>query len=194
MSSMPQATTPPSERGQAPGGLRLIEELVNTRDVEHGLDGFSSVEGLAAWLRERALIAAEETVVEADRTRVVAFRERLRRLLLTHNGVAGRPEAGRELTDEVRSSLLRVAVGEDGCMTLVPACGGVDGAIAQLVAAITTAAIDGSWERMKACREDTCHWAFYDHSKNASGTWCSMAVCGNRAKVRRHRERQRAAG
>ena len=46
---------------------------------------------------------------------------------------------------------------------------------------------DGTWRRLKACREDTCQWAFYDRSKNRSGTWCSMAVCGNRAKARAYR-------
>jgi predicted RNA-binding Zn ribbon-like protein len=49
---------------------------------------------------------------------------------------------------------------------------------------------DGTWSRMKACRNDTCHWAFYDASRNRSGKWCSMAICGNRAKVANYRERQ----
>ncbi|MGH2778535.1 MAG: CGNR zinc finger domain-containing protein, partial [Actinomycetota bacterium] len=31
--------------------------------------------------------------------------------------------------------------------------------------------------------------AFYDHSKNRSGKWCTMRVCGNRAKTRAYRER-----
>jgi predicted RNA-binding Zn ribbon-like protein len=33
---------------------------------------------------------------------------------------------------------------------------------------------------------------FYDRSKNRSGRWCVMAECGNRAKVRAYRERERA--
>jgi predicted RNA-binding Zn ribbon-like protein len=45
---------------------------------------------------------------------------------------------------------------------------------------------------MKACAlHDSCEWAFYDWSKNRSGTWCDMAVCGNRAKARAYRERRR---
>ena len=43
---------------------------------------------------------------------------------------------------------------------------------------------DGTFARLKACREHTCEWAFYDHSRNRSATWCSMEVCGNRAKAR----------
>jgi predicted RNA-binding Zn ribbon-like protein len=51
---------------------------------------------------------------------------------------------------------------------------------------------DDTWNRLKACRLDNCQWAFYDTSKNRSRTWCSMKVCGNRAKARAYRERQRA--
>ncbi|HEX9030508.1 MAG TPA: CGNR zinc finger domain-containing protein [Streptosporangiaceae bacterium] len=36
---------------------------------------------------------------------------------------------------------------------------------------------------------DDCHWAFYDRSPTSSGCWCSMAVCGSRAKSRAYRRR-----
>ncbi|WP_330256699.1 CGNR zinc finger domain-containing protein [Nocardia sp. NBC_00565] len=41
-----------------------------------------------------------------------------------------------------------------------------------------------SWPRLKTCREPSCRWAFFDHSRNHGRTWCSMDVCGNRVKVR----------
>jgi predicted RNA-binding Zn ribbon-like protein len=44
---------------------------------------------------------------------------------------------------------------------------------------------------MKVCAADDCEWAFYDHTKNRSGAWCSMESCGNRAKGRAYRERRR---
>ncbi len=53
---------------------------------------------------------------------------------------------------------------------------------------------DGSWQRAKACRASDCMWAFYDRSRNRSGTWCDMAVCGNRTKVRAYRARSTADG
>jgi len=31
---------------------------------------------------------------------------------------------------------------------------------------------------------------FYDRTKSHRRRWCSMALCGNRAKARAHRERQ----
>jgi predicted RNA-binding Zn ribbon-like protein len=51
---------------------------------------------------------------------------------------------------------------------------------------------DGTWQRLKACRDHSCEWAFYDHTKNRSGAWCTMEECGNRAKARSYRERHGA--
>ncbi|MEI2666262.1 CGNR zinc finger domain-containing protein [Rossellomorea sp. LJF3] len=39
--------------------------------------------------------------------------------------------------------------------------------------------------RVKQCEGDPCGWLFFDTSRNKSRRWCSMADCGNRAKVRR---------
>ena len=50
---------------------------------------------------------------------------------------------------------------------------------------------DRTWARLKACPAEDCQWAFYDHSRNRSGTWCEIGKCGNRAKARRFRERNR---
>lgn len=40
-------------------------------------------------------------------------------------------------------------------------------------------------ERVKQCEGDPCGWLFFDTSRNKSRRWCSMADCGNRAKVRK---------
>ena len=42
------------------------------------------------------------------------------------------------------------------------------------------------------CEGDNCGWLFLDASKNHSRCWCDMRDCGNRAKVRRYRLKQRA--
>ena len=57
-----------------------------------------------------------------------------------------------------------------------------------LPGSVETAMLDGSWERLKACRN--CHWSFYDYSPNRSATWCSMQLCGNRKKTRAYRRRR----
>lgn len=46
-------------------------------------------------------------------------------------------------------------------------------------------------ERVKRCPGESCGWLFVDESRNRSRQWCAMADCGNVAKVRRFRERQR---
>lgn len=46
--------------------------------------------------------------------------------------------------------------------------------------------------RVRECASETCSDLFLDSSKNHRRRWCDMKVCGNRAKARRHRERQRA--
>lgn len=44
--------------------------------------------------------------------------------------------------------------------------------------------------RLHACGGDGCEWVFLDLSKNASRRWCSMATCGNSAKVKKFRKRK----
>ena len=44
---------------------------------------------------------------------------------------------------------------------------------------------------VRMCQGDTCGWLFIDSSKNHSRCWCDMRDCGNRAKIRRHRLKQR---
>jgi len=52
-------------------------------------------------------------------------------------------------------------------------------------------------ERVRQCEGDTCGWLFVDSTKNHSRRWCVMSDCGNVAKVRRFRmknRRTRSAG
>lgn len=46
--------------------------------------------------------------------------------------------------------------------------------------------------RVRECGSATCEWLFIDKSRNHSRRWCDMNDCGNVAKVRRFRQRQRA--
>jgi len=54
--------------------------------------------------------------------------------------------------------------------------------------------VDGERRRVRICAADSCSARFYDRSPAAGRRWCSMAVCGNRQKARRHRERARDDG
>jgi predicted RNA-binding Zn ribbon-like protein len=55
-----------------------------------------------------------------------------------------------------------------------------------LAAAAARVAIEDRIGRVKICPADDCRWAFYDASRNRSRQWCSVEVCGNRAKARAH--------
>ncbi|WP_221891064.1 CGNR zinc finger domain-containing protein [Microbispora sp. KK1-11] len=52
---------------------------------------------------------------------------------------------------------------------------------------MAAALADGTWARLKVCVNDDCQWAFYDNSRSRTGRWCSMRLCGNRAKQARWR-------
>jgi predicted RNA-binding Zn ribbon-like protein len=44
---------------------------------------------------------------------------------------------------------------------------------------------------VKACESPTCTLLFADHTRGHARRWCSMAICGNRAKQAAHRQRLR---
>ena len=199
MSAMELATEPSASsegRQLAPGELRLVQMLVNTSEPDIGRDDLADAAALGRWLVEQGLLAGAEagTVTEGDRGRMLALREALRDLLGANAGEPLDSAASAVLDQETSRVPLQVRIDGEGCVALAPARGGIDGVVARLLAAIAAASIAGTWPRLKACRDDTCRWAFYDSSRNASSAWCSMAVCGNRAKARRHHERVRAAG
>jgi predicted RNA-binding Zn ribbon-like protein len=66
---------------------------------------------------------------------------------------------------------------------------GGEGGLEQVLGAVARLAVRGELSRVKICPADDCRWAFYDTSRNSSRQWCSMAVCGNRAKARAYRAR-----
>jgi predicted RNA-binding Zn ribbon-like protein len=110
-----------------------------------------------------------------------------------HDGGAEEPGGQAGLEPVATRLPLRLSFSESG-PRLLPAVGGVPGALAALLVAVNAAVGDGSWTRLKICPADDCRWAFYDTSKNRSRTWCDMRVCGNREKTRAYRARQRPAG
>jgi predicted RNA-binding Zn ribbon-like protein len=183
----------PGGRQPAPGDLALVQRFINTLDIEASTDELSSPEGLSQWLAAHELIAADAHVDADDLNRARGLRESLRVLLDANHGAAPSHEAIDAFNEQAARLPLHVRADPPGRLALEPAAGGVDGALGRLLAIAYTAAIDGTWSRLKVCPADTCRWAFYDHSKNRSSTWCSMAVCGNRAKVRAYQQRRRAS-
>ncbi|MBK3646086.1 CGNR zinc finger domain-containing protein [Streptomyces sp. MBT33] len=165
-----------TERSAAPGGLALVESLVNTLDIESGADALDTEDG-------RARFGLTQDEVPAARE----LRESLRAALLAH---AGHPPHSRvvPLDEMLASAPLRVTVdATDGSAALTPA--DARPLLSRVAAAVAESLVAGTWLRLKACEADTCHWAYYDRSPAGRGRWCSMQVCGARAKMRRYRAR-----
>jgi predicted RNA-binding Zn ribbon-like protein len=174
------ASAEPGGRTPARPPLRLVQAFINTNDREGGSDALGERSSAIAWLREAGF--GFSRLGEEDRQRLVAFRECLRALALANNGVPLDERALPVLNMGVARSGVAV-VFEATAVHLRPTRGRVDGVIARLAGAVFEAMAGGTWTRLKACRRDVCRWVFYDHSRNRSGTWCTMEVCGNRVKT-----------
>jgi predicted RNA-binding Zn ribbon-like protein len=153
----------------APEPLRRVQLLVNSRDAH------SEIEWLPEWLAEHDLGAGELA-------RAVELREALRSLVLANNGFA--LEAGARAVFNRASERVSLRLEQDGDLRAHGSGDPLDGVVAVVLGAM----IDGTWGRLKACRN--CNWSFYDYSPNRSATWCSMQLCGNRAKTRAYRRRR----
>jgi predicted RNA-binding Zn ribbon-like protein len=175
----------------APDPLELVQRFVNSVDLESGEDELRSPHELRDWLADRDLIARDQPVSKADLSRAIDVREGLRALLMAHTGLALDEERVARLDRAAARAGVRVVFRPGADPQLEPEAGGVDGAIGRMLAIVAGAVEQGSWQRLKACPRDVCHWAFFDHSKNHSGRWCRMEVCGNIEKARAFRERKR---
>lgn len=155
----------------APPPLREVQLLLNSVDLEHERDW------LPDWLAEHGLQGADE--------RARSIREALRALVLANNGVPLDARAVDTVNEAARR--VRLHVDASGDLAVEPEGDALD----RVVAIAFGAMLDGTWERLKACRN--CRWSFYDKSPNRSATWCSMQLCGNRRKTRAYRARRRRA-
>lgn len=173
-----------------PESLALIEEIVNTHYGPRRPDEWQSSAQTRAWLIEHQLLAPHLPLTQGDQRRLLEVREALRNLLRSNSGASMTSEQIETLNHFAAHAPSIVQFCRDGQAHLVPDIEGVDGVISQLMSNTFTAMQDDTWIRLKICRNEPCRKAFYDNSKNHSGTWCSMATCGSRRKARNYRERQ----
>jgi predicted RNA-binding Zn ribbon-like protein len=152
----------------APEPLRRVQLLVNSRDVHNDIDW------LPDWLAEQGL--------EDEAERAHEVREALRAFALANNGFELDP--GPLLILNAAAERISLRVDARGQVELA-----TRDALDGVVATVLQAMLDGTWSRLKACRN--CHWSFYDYSPNRSATWCSMQICGNRDKTRAYRRRKK---
>ena len=177
-----------SER--APGALELVRRFENTVELPGGPDELATLEGARNWCLSYGLVPP---ATAAEVTRLRDFRERLRDVLFANNGEGDRNAAWASLAPFLSTARLALNVDLERGLGLRPSDAAGDGAIAALLAVVYEALVNGTWPRLRACRKQSCQWAYYDHTKNASRAWCSMATCGNREKAQRRRQRERAS-
>jgi predicted RNA-binding Zn ribbon-like protein len=174
--------------------LLLVQSFVNTREEDAGTDLLAESTTAHEWLSEAGILP-DLVLDESGLTLIRDIRESIRTLLVHNAGGAPPTEAElRPLAHLARSSKFRPFVAEDGLMSLEPEAGAGLRPMARLLLIIRDAQRDGSWSRLKACRNADCLWAFFDRSHARRGAWCDMAACGNRIKNRNLRSRRSATG
>ncbi len=185
----------PGGRPPAPGRLAIVQAFINTHyDLvqEHGAEILCSPAALAAWFTRTGLLSPATSLSAADLERSLAAREGLRALAAADDNGQARASALERLDRIASGTRVEVRLGQSGPQFAPAPEAGLDGALGCLLASTAQAMADGSWSRLKVCPGDHCGWAFYDTSRNRTGRWCSMSVCGGRAKAKRHYRRRRA--
>jgi predicted RNA-binding Zn ribbon-like protein len=167
-----------------------VQRFVNSYDhlTEQGI--IETPSALDAWIGARGLPAGRRATA-ADLRSIQDLREMLRAVLSGNNGGRVDPAVVERLNTVMRTAQLVVQLRSDGRPSIQAGARGVPGMVGALVAAVATGESRGMWGRLKACR--SCGWIFYDRSKNRSGSWCTMAICGSRSKMRAYRRRHRQA-
>jgi predicted RNA-binding Zn ribbon-like protein len=185
----------PGNRAPAPGDLELVQAFANTFwDLERSRpEQLRRPAALAAWLRRRGLLGRGVRLDEADLQRALDVREGIRALLFANSGLDPEEDAIARLNAGLRGASVATRLDATARPEFVASNQELGGALGVIASSIAVAQLEGRFVRLKACPGPDCGWAFYDHSRNLAGTWCSMSVCGARVKARHYRQRRRRA-
>ncbi len=171
---------------------RIGQKFVNA--VSRGarvVDDLGACGAAAVWLTALGLAPEGVSVSERDLDRLLELRHLLRELALANNGQVLEVGALESLASMAASVPVVLQFGAQP--EIRPSGAGVEAAIGRLLVVVFDAMRDGSWARLKRCTGDGCPHTFYDASRNRTGTWCAMSVCGNRTKIRNYQQRRRAS-
>lgn len=176
----------------APMPLLAVQAFANTLDLEEGVDRMDSLASWGEWLHESELVAPGVRPRPAHLREARAMRGLIRELLTANAEGAGGGRGTGRIAERLGTRSVALASGPGGELELdlAPAR---DAATlsSQLVGIVYEAQLTGAWPRLKICANEECAWAFYDASRNRSGSWCRTGACGNRIKNRAYRERRR---
>jgi predicted RNA-binding Zn ribbon-like protein len=187
----------------------LCLDLINTRQGRADAtprEDLADYHALVRFVLESEVIGADQAVAlgalaDADPTaahtvlaRARAFREGLHGLFSA--GIADETPAETDLlavNHELRAALAHVWMApEDTGFRMTFGPDARDMAVPLWLAARSAFDLLRSpdLDRVRECANHDCGWLFLDLSRNRSRKWCDMNTCGNRAKVRRFRERE----
>ncbi|MHC4042535.1 CGNR zinc finger domain-containing protein [Bradyrhizobium sp. 23AC] len=185
-------------------GLDFLNSVATPIDTP--VDWIDDGEGLIDWLLQAKLVPAEELDAlkvrarpnELDEVagRVRALREWFRGFVLRH---AGRPLTAHALLElgPLNNTLER----DEAFLQIVPPRG--EGGLAlqrmrrwrpeslllPIGEAMARLVCEEAFSDVKACEGHNCTMLFVDHTRRHARRWCTMAICGNRAKQAAHRSR-----
>jgi predicted RNA-binding Zn ribbon-like protein len=188
-------------------GLDFLNSVATLADTS--VDWLDDGEGLLRWLAQAKLVPAE-TLAElkaraipgeldkvADQTR--ALREWFRGFVRKHMGRPLTPKALSELAplnrllerDEVFSQISRHRYGKSDDLELrrMRRWRSPESLLLPIGEALATFVCQEDFANVKACEGHSCTLVFADHTRRRARRWCSMAICGNRAKQAAHRNR-----
>lgn len=176
---------------ELPDWLEPVLAFVNTVDVETGADDLvAGPPALAGWLVDRKLLPSGAKVSHVDHRLAMDLRSGLRFLALRNNDG---PNDDAELArlSAVLDRLPLVASASSWGLVLRPyKLSPVRSALGRIAAGYAQAVGTGDWQRIRRCPADDCAWVFWDSSAKGARRWCTMRVCGNRAKVRAYARRK----
>jgi predicted RNA-binding Zn ribbon-like protein len=186
--------------------LEATLDFMNTAAPPDGSrgDDLASAEDAIGFLRGRG-IAHEEPLREqraavggaAWLARIVDTRDALRRVWDAQVEHREPSQADLDTVNVVLREAPRIElVPGDGCCGLGhrhTADDPAGEALARLVEPFVAAVAAGTTDRFRVCANDECRWVFEDTSRGGRRRWCDMTSCGNVAKVRRYRAKQREA-
>lgn len=194
-----------SDHDHGPVPLETAFDFLNTLELEDGalVERLTSLDGAASWLADAGVVSDPTTITKLGRTarareevlgRVVRTRTALRDVA---HAVAHHEAPARSAVEEVNRALaarerVQLVAAEDGVRLGHSHVGdAVDDVLARIAEPIVRELGYGREDRVRICANDTCRWIFFDESRPGNRRWCDMATCGNQAKARRHRARQK---
>lgn len=172
-----------------PPYLEPVLDFVNTIDIEDRTDLVTSPAELSGWLYGKGLLAAGESATPAQFRLAIELRQVLRAFTLANNGIAPSTEDV-ELAARCFDRLPAVATPDEPVLTATSRTP-VLAALTGFVIGYVIARAAGEWDRLRQCPAGDCAWNFWDSSPRGARRWCSMRVCGNRAKARTYASRHR---